>query len=475
MTEKTSRNIALIGYTSTDFFPFADRLRQLGFRVFWVHSLHSFTRKLLRAGVSQDDILDLSNPDEIARMTVADIDGLVDYEQAEMPFIHDILLMDRLVRQKPTLFGRQYCAYIAKKLSNFLTCNHITLVSSGRDTVLQLMGLLICKRHNILWAGVTYTRLPNDRFFFADRHTSENPLTIKAVTDQDREDAQQLIDAFRAKGTQTLFRVSSTSFRHVLKRLPGHLRLGLSLLKDAMDDPRNTFARYSIWQLVKIYAAKKRNLAQLPRIRFHDPEQQTRPFFLHGLHRQPESSVDVMGAFFSDQLALVRNLARATPVTHDLYVKTHISDADGWPLGFYRELERIPGVKLINPQVQSRELLERCALVITNTGTMGLEAALLGKPAILLSKVHFMHLPNVHYCPALPEIPALVQSLLKTEANPPNDETLVAAMATILASSFKALPNRRVFDQGLTADDLDILGVAYEHLYRYACAQSSNH
>jgi capsule polysaccharide export protein KpsC/LpsZ len=69
------------------------------------------------------------------------------------------------------------------------------------------------------------------------------------------------------------------------------------------------------------------------------------------------------------------------PVTHELYVM-HPADMDGKTLAFYRTIARIPGVRLIDYGVDSRRLVAGSDIVFTLTGTIGCEAALLGKPVI---------------------------------------------------------------------------------------------
>jgi hypothetical protein len=54
------------------------------------------------------------------------------------------------------------------------------------------------------------------------------------------------------------------------------------------------------------------------------------------------------------------------------------------PPGFYRRLAAIPKVTLVSPRASSFGLIKAAKLTVTITGTAGLEAVLLGRPALFL-------------------------------------------------------------------------------------------
>jgi len=212
---------------------------------------------------------------------------------------------------------------------------------------------------------------------------------------------------------------------------------------------------------VRMWLRRRRNLIGLKVTRPYDAIG-TRPYLLYALHTQPESSIDVAGSFFADQLALVGQIARATPVTHDLFVKAHPSDIDGKPGSFYRALRRIPGVRLIHPLVDSRELLSRASLVLTVTGTIAYEAGLLGIPAVTFAPLYFNALPSVRHCDSPRELPALINSLLQMPRPPGDDRPIIDFLAQLYADSVPGEFNR--IEVPLTHEDLGTLCSVYEHL-----------
>ena len=78
-----------------------------------------------------------------------------------------------------------------------------------------------------------------------------------------------------------------------------------------------------------------------------------------------------------------------------LLLKEHTNAIGDRSRAFFSTIRRFPGVVLINENVDSYPIIESAKLVITNTGTIGLEAALMGVPTITLSRVVFNCL---NYC-----------------------------------------------------------------------------
>src|SRR5207249_203047 len=127
----------------------------------------------------------------------------------------------------------------------------------------------------------------------------------------------------------------------------------------------------------------------------------------------------------SDQFALITLIARSLPVSHDLYVKIHPTDVDGRSLSWFRRIAAIPGVRLINYDVSSRALVERASIVFTLTGTIGYEAALLGKTVITFAKNFYNGLPTVRYCDTPTGLPSLIAASLEHHPTADLDERAI--------------------------------------------------
>ncbi|MGQ0644450.1 MAG: capsular polysaccharide export protein, LipB/KpsS family [Elusimicrobiota bacterium] len=135
-------------------------------------------------------------------------------------------------------------------------------------------------------------------------------------------------------------------------------------------------------------------------------------YFYYPLSLEPETALLMIGWRNRDQLRLIRQIAEALPAGHKLYVKEHPGMLVGKrPLGFYRELARTPGVRLIDRGVDSYRLIPSAVGVVTVTGTVGLEAVASGKPVVLIGRAAYERCPGVIRVRDLEELPAALSSL----------------------------------------------------------------
>ena len=135
-------------------------------------------------------------------------------------------------------------------------------------------------------------------------------------------------------------------------------------------------------------------------------------YVLFGLHTQPESSIDVWAPFFSNQLWVIELLSRSIPPSHKLLVKIHKSDVANYSSELLERMGSFPGVELVRPFADARSFIERADLVVAIQGTMGLEAALLGKPVIMLGDSPVTLFRNASKIGELQELPQLIRRKL---------------------------------------------------------------
>lgn len=115
------------------------------------------------------------------------------------------------------------------------------------------------------------------------------------------------------------------------------------------------------------------------------------------LHFEPEATV--MGrAIMESQLMAIHMLSVALPKGWYLYVKEHPDQfdvntralftyhvTDYKSLRFYRELKKIPNVRLIKTKVSSKTMVEHARAVASLSGTVTMEAISLKKPSMVFS------------------------------------------------------------------------------------------
>jgi hypothetical protein len=127
---------------------------------------------------------------------------------------------------------------------------------------------------------------------------------------------------------------------------------------------------------------------------------------------QPESSIDVLGSYFSDQLKLIKDIRRALPFNVTLVVKEHPNFLGLKSIGFFRQVRRIPNVKLVRHDISNFDIYKKSSIVFTVSGTPAYEAGMMGIPAVIFSRMYFDGLSAIRYCPDVTILKPLVFELL---------------------------------------------------------------
>lgn len=142
-----------------------------------------------------------------------------------------------------------------------------------------------------------------------------------------------------------------------------------------------------------------------------------RQFAYFPLQVLPERSTLSASPYYTNQIEVIRNIARSLPINYKLYVKEHpIQLINCWrEISFYKEILQIPNVELLHPKFSTDDLLINCSLVVAITGTTAFTAAFYEKPSIIFSDVLFSDLPSVYRVKNIEELPLTIKSALSTK------------------------------------------------------------
>lgn len=473
-----SKKIALIGYEGSYFKSFANALEETGFEVYWVCANRSeavyLKNKML---IPEQRVLDVSigikKRNSNKRTSEESHLILSELETLDGPRIYDIILMDRILRNIKTSKALMYLAHLKKELTVFFEKNNISIVTSGRDTALQLMSMLICKKYEIKWVVPTRLRIPLNVYGFCTGHDTDSFIRFQNTTDKDHIWAETVLKNFNNAYYRPALKRATRNFRDVIFMLPVHFKTILKLLKFSLWDRGNNFQRNSISKTILMYIRRRYNMFGYKLFPPYSPIG-SQPYCIYALHTQPESSIDVAGSFFSDQIALITIIARSLPVTHELYVKVHPTDVDGKPLSFYKKINQIPGVRLINYDISSRDLVQKASIIFTLTGTMGYEAGLMGKHVITFAKNFYNELPTVNYCDVPPKLPALINSLLNIKPSVDSREKIINFLEDYRSRIFDGEVNRCYGENptSLSSQDLITLQKAYNNIFEIVLSKN---
>jgi Capsule polysaccharide biosynthesis protein len=334
-----------------------------------------------------------------------------------------------------------------------------------------MTAMLVARRYAIPFFIPTRIRIPQEMYGFCTAHHTDSFVTLRPTTPEDHAWAETFLAAFERRDLKPALKKSSRSFADVLRLMPSHFRSFRYEVRRSSTDPGNDFTRYPLWLLVVKYVRRRINLFFYLLVR---PAERSvsvsRPYCLYALHTQPESSIDVQGSYFSDQIELIRHIARSLPASHVLYVKVHPTDVDGQSLKYYRRIKAIPSVVLVDFSVDSRMLQESASIIFALTGTIAYEAGLLQKSVIVFARNYFNALPTIHHCTDPTALPALVYRILRKCSLPSAGKRrqVLSFMARMRAACFDGEVSRvyGASDEPLRETDLQEAQKAYLALWK---------
>jgi hypothetical protein len=387
------RALFVTNQLKTEFYsPWARRMEARGAEIFWISTGERWTDYLLNEGWSRSRILDLSMfgsrwmkpfvPTADERSSIERID-----QGAEIG-LKDALIMDRELSLMPGWDIEAYGQITALEIERFVLENDIRF-AFGEDTwAPEIITSAVMHANGRHFHAPHTIRIPSERFgFFRGVLQKRIDVFHEQPDDEHREIARQALINLRQRGErpyyfalnmnqnrlrkywldeawQAVMRQSAARFDHTLPSLQTRITRRLA----SMIDGR---------------LSKRRGLFQAA------PPDNQRPFALFLLQKQPESSVDVIGSPFTNQYEVIRALTRLLPFGWEMWVKEHPNAIGDRSLEYYRELKRLPGLRLIDPFADTHELLSRAGLTISISGTACLEAGLLGRPAITIAEMYF--------------------------------------------------------------------------------------
>lgn len=319
----------------------------------------------------------------------------------------DLLVSERALRRNRVDTAMNFLNLAAETLEAAIADRGPILALTEFTVTSELLTAGLVTHHGGLATWPRGIRLPSDRFGLIGA-----PLGItlfeRPVEDPDAEAAgREFIDTWRAEqgrpmgyarnlqveSGQEIWRLASDRVREFAVDRGRNLQL-----PRVADYPR----------LPWLNPVKARLNLREYRTRRWDPLPEKFVFF--PLQVQPESSVDVMGQEWRDQAYTARVLADAlAPLGIGVAVKEHAHfmwrrDPDYWP-----QFDAHPNIATIDPFADSRELMRDAVFTVTATGTVGLEAGLMGLPVVTGAEMPWSGLGNVRHLGVPDDLTAFVE------------------------------------------------------------------
>lgn len=119
-------------------------------------------------------------------------------------------------------------------------------------------------------------------------------------------------------------------------------------------------------------------------------------FVFYAMHVEPEIWFQGRSPEFFNQLSAIGSLSRDLPAGVLLAVKEHLPAIGRRPDLFYRQIAELKNVVLVDVRESGQDLVRSANAVATICGTVGQEAAVLGKPVIAFGRHNIYNiLPHV--------------------------------------------------------------------------------
>lgn len=186
-----------------------------------------------------------------------------------------------------------------------------------------------------------------------------------------------------------------------------------------------------------------------------------RPYVFYPLHMEPEAALSVHGSYFENQLEIIRNLARSLPAGWDLVVKDHPVMRGLRPLRYLSALQRIPKVRVLKLSTPSNQVVLGARVVATVSSSVGLEAALLGRPVLVFGDAGWDHAPTARKVGVLSDLPALLREVADAELGSDHPDVLAFAASWNLALPPGRHHTHREFDW-LDPENIEQVGQALD-------------
>lgn len=294
----------------------------------------------------------------------------------------------------------------------------------------------LCEKLDITFAKLTHTRVLNkvvvdygprdDMKRVAERFGEE-----RAFSEVSLDWAEKHLIDFRKKQMQPDYQINQnkvyqekTTLKHQVKLIAKRIKGTINKNNNFFHNSNNDIVKYEqgVSKRIKKYWKEKPY--------FTNAEIPEKDFLFYPLHVDPEASTMVLSPYQTNQLSVLEALAKSKPIDSIILVKEHLTMIGRRPKDFYKKVNQLPGVYMVDPREPSFQYINKAKAVVTLTGTAGFEAVLLGKPAIFLGNFLYKFINEGFVLTNdLSSLPQILNNL--ENIKPATDKTLIKLLASI--------------------------------------------
>lgn len=262
-----------------------------------------------------------------------------------------------------------------------------------------------CRSNAIPFLAPMTARIPPDRFFFLDG-SSLFPLPIAAEPYEHDLVLDVVETARRNAGKNDLAMVleGKVRLRNTIRTLSGWL------YGERLHTPSPLRKMLLIWQ-------RTRAKFQLSKIPSASLEEIDASAIIYCMHVQPESTLDTYSSELWNQANVIEVLAAACKAAQrPFFVRPH----PRWRHEVTLHLGKVlaSGVRILSPEVGMQDMLRRRPTVVSVSGTVLIEAAAAGAPAVALDRSYLSSFPGVVHVSLADFEKALAGEIVATPTTP---------------------------------------------------------
>jgi hypothetical protein len=258
---------------------------------------------------------------------------------------------------------------------NGFYCEYFAAKANGR----QFRSALSARNENFyLWADTCFGELSGLERTFKDAPAPDSTFLLEDAPVLNRKQLDTIVQ--RSKVSAMLASMMRQTYRHAVRFALG----------DKSKQYRYASVIASVWRewrvLRRLYAM------DLPTVK----DLLGKDYVLYALQVEPESNFQGYSPEYFYQLSAIISLARDLPTGVLLAVKEHLPAAGRRPDLFHEQIRLLKNVVFVDPRESGLELARNARAVATINGTVGQEAAILGKPVITFGRRNLYNiLPHV--------------------------------------------------------------------------------
>lgn len=355
----------------------------------------------------------------------------------EYPYDKALLSYEDMMR-RVQVTAKEIIAFLDREKPDVLVIAVIGSVGS-------MLLYYIAQKRGIKTMNIELTRIHNNIAFSEDYRTFTGVKKCfdeieKGRISHKKEEAKKFIDAFRDHPApyhpQSLPTFNNQALRrgHIQFLKPKRLLWSIywhaktffrDLNKKKNHDYTDVFVWWIIWDKIK---RKVRGVIGYSDL--HSPIDLKERFAFYPLHFDPETATMLYAPRYTDQAHLIKQIARSLPLDMKLYVKEHPAMVGYRSRAYYKDLLKIPNIKLIAPTTNGLDLVRSAELVTTISSTSGWESVLFKKPLITFGDVFYNDIPGVKRCHSFEDLPFLVKEQLESWQH--NESSLVNYVSALL-------------------------------------------